>query len=94
MTRGLKVTIGQLNSESELKAFADVTFRVKFGEITVRRFKILQGEARPWVAFPQIQYYQGFSAKYVNLLHMNQRVQDLIKNQIIKAYRDAISEKK
>lgn len=89
----LKVNIRLFGNNDDLKAFADVTLRVKFGEITIKRFKVLQGKTRPWVAFPQIQYYNLFSPKYAGLLHMNKRVEEYIKNQILKAYHNAIKKK-
>jgi DNA-binding cell septation regulator SpoVG len=73
-----------------LLAYADVTLRVKFGEITIRRFKVLEGSGKPWVAFPQVQYYHLLSAKYFGLLKMNKRVEDYLSNQILKAYRNAV----
>jgi DNA-binding cell septation regulator SpoVG len=88
----IKVDIRLLEDSEDLLAYADVTFRVKFGEITIRRFKVLQGEKKPWVAFPQIQYYQFLKARYVNLLNMNKRVEDYIKNQVLKAYRHVVRE--
>ncbi len=91
--RGIKVDIRRYRGDDDLKAFADVTIRVKFGEITIQGFKILQGEKKPFVAFPQIQYTQFLQTKYKNILHMNKRVEDFIRNQIIKAYRSAIKSK-
>jgi len=92
--RGIKVDIRRYGGDDNLKAFADVTIRVKFGEITIQGFKILQGEKKPFVAFPQIQYAKLLSVKYKNLLHMNKRVEDYIKNQILKEYRNAIDKNK
>ena len=85
-----KITIRLLRNCENLLAYADVTLRVKFGEITIRRFKVLEGSKRPWVAFPQVQYYRLLSAKYVGLLKMNKRVEDYLSNQILKAYRNAV----
>ena len=74
-----------------LKAYADVTFRVKFGEVTIKRFKVLLDEkGKPWVAPPQIQYIKYLMPKYINLLHMNKRVETYLTNQILKAYRNAV----
>lgn len=87
MNKGIKVDIRLFGNDDNLKAFADITLRVKFGEITIRRFKILEGKKKPWVAFPQIQYYPFLTVKYVNLLNMNKRVEDYIKNQILNEYR-------
>jgi DNA-binding cell septation regulator SpoVG len=85
-----KITIRRLKNCDNLLAYADVTLRVKFGEITIRRFKILEGDQKPWVAFPQVQYYHLLSVKYVGLLKMNKRVEDYLSNQILKAYRNAV----
>lgn len=85
--------IRRYGGDDDLKAFADVTFRVKFGEVTIRRFKILQGEKKLFVAFPQVQYRQFLEMRYVNLLNMNDRVEKYVKNQIMKAYRNAIRKK-
>lgn len=93
MTRGIKVEIRLFGSDDDLKAFADVTFRVKFGEITIRRFKVLQAEKKVFVAFPQVQYQQFLERRYVNLLHMNDRVEKYIKNQILTAYGNATRKK-
>jgi len=90
----LNVEIRLFKGDDDLKAFADVTFRVKFGEITIRRFKIIQGEKKPWVAFPQVQYMTFLNTKYVDLLGMNKRVEDYIKNQILNAYRKKINRDK
>lgn len=87
----LKVNVRLFKGDDDLKAFADVSFRVKFGEITIRRFKIIQGEKKPWVAFPQVQYFPFLKAKYVDLLSMNKRVEDYIKNQVLNEYRKKIS---
>lgn len=92
--RKVGIEIRLLRNCDDLKAYADVTLRVKFGEITIRRFKVLQGKTKPWVSFPQVQYYQRFSVKYANLINSNRRVEDYIKNQILKAYRIATSTKK
>ncbi len=89
-TRGIKIVIRRYKGDEDLKAFADVTIRVKFGEITIKRFKILQGDKKPFVAFPQVQYTQMLQTKYMNLLHMNKRVEDYMKNQILTEYRNAI----
>lgn len=78
-----KIGIRLVKDAGELKAFADVTLRVKFGEITVLRFKVLQGEEKPWVAFPQLQYLSGLSTKYVSLLRMNKRVEQYLSNLIL-----------
>jgi DNA-binding cell septation regulator SpoVG len=93
MNTKLRVDIRLFGNDEDLKAYADITLRVKFGEITIRRFKVLWDEEKqkPWVAFPQVQYYQGFSAKYFPLLNTNKRVESYIKNQILKAYRDAFN---
>lgn len=89
--RGIKVDIRRYKGGDDLKAFADVTIRVKFGEITIQGFKILQGDNKPFVAFPQIQYVQFLKTRYKNILHMNKRVEDYIKNQVLKAYHNAVS---
>ena len=89
-----KIEIRLFGRNEDLKAYADVTFRVKFGEITIKRFKVLQGKKKLWVAFPQVQYFKFVSAKYINLLHMNKRVEDYLSNQILKAYKNAIKNKK
>lgn len=91
MNTNLKVEIRLFKGDDDLKAFADVTLRVKFGEITIRRFKIIQGEKKPWVAFPQVQYLTFFNTKYADLLSMNKRVEDYIKNQILNEYRKKIN---
>ena len=85
-----QITIRLLKNCDNLLAYADVTLRVKFGEITIRRFKVLEGGKKPWVAFPQVQYYRLLSPKYVGLLKMNKRVEDYLSNQILKAYRNAV----
>lgn len=90
----LKVNIRLFGNNEDLKAFADVTLRVKFGEITIKRFKVLQGKTRPWVAFPQVQYMTFLSTKYANLLGMNKRVEEYIKNQILNEYRKKINRNK
>ncbi len=89
----LKVIIRLFGRDDTLKAYADVSFRVKFGEITISRFKVLWDESKRkhWVAFPQVQYFQGFSTKYHSILNTNQRVEIYIKNQILKAYKNAIN---
>ena len=94
MNTNLKVEIRLFKGNDDLKAFADVTLRVKFGEITIRRFKIIQGEKKPWVAFPQVQYLTFFNTKYADLLSMNKRVEDYIKNQILNEYRKKINSDK
>ena len=94
MDHKLKVNIRLFGNNEDLKAFADVTFRVKFGEITIRRFKVIQGEKKPWVAFPQVQYLTFFNTKYADLLSMNKRVEDYIKNQILNEYRKKINRDK
>ena len=91
MDQKIKINIRLYGGNEGLKAFADVTFRVKFGEITIHRFKVLQGKNKVWVAFPQVQYFPFVSARYKDLLHMNKRVEDYIKNQILKAYKSAIN---
>jgi len=94
MNTNLKVEIRLFKGDDDLKAFADVTFRVKFGEITIRRFKIIQGEKKAWVAFPQVQYLTFLNTKYADLLSMNKRVEDYIKNQILNEYRKKINRDK
>lgn len=89
-----RIDIRLFGGDDDLKAYADVTFRVKFGEITIRRFKVLQGETKPWVSLPQVQYYQGFTKRYIPLLNLNKRVETYINNQILKAYHIAITRKK
>ncbi len=91
MNSKIKVVIRRVKDTEPLLAFADITLRVKFGEITIKRFKILENDSKkPWVAFPQAQYQTFLSTKYINLLHMNKRVEDYIKNQIMKEYKNAI----
>lgn len=87
MSRGLKVSIRLFGNDPSLKAFADVAIRVRFGEITIRRFKVLQSDGKPWVAFPQVQYNHLLENRYANLLIMNKRIEDYLKNQILNAYR-------
>lgn len=90
MNTKMKIEIRLLKDCGDLKAYADITIRVKFGEITIKRFKVLARETKPWISFPQVQYSQGFSTRYLPLLNLNKRVETYITNQILKAYRNAI----
>ncbi len=85
-----RITIRLLKDCENLLAYADVTYRVKFGEITITRFKVLEGKKKPWVAFPQVQYDRFFSTRYLNLLKTNKRVEQYLSNQILLAYKKAI----
>ncbi len=83
------VTIKLFEKAGGLKAFADITLPTKFGDITIRRFKVLQvGDNRPWVAFPQISYGDLLTGDhYFPLLRVSEKLERKIKGWIMGEYK-------
>ena len=83
------VTIKLFKDAGNLKAFADLTLPTKFGDVTIRRFKVLRdGDNRPWVAFPQISYGNLLTGDhYFPLLRVSEKLERKIKGWIMGEYR-------
>ena len=82
----ITATVYLFKDAVNLKAYADVTFRSRVGEITVRRFKVIAADSgNLWVALPQFEYNQFLSKKYVDAVTLSKwtirRVQRVVLNE-------------
>ena len=89
MTRrsDITATIFLFKGAENLKAFADVTFRTVVGDITIRRFKIIQAPSgKLWVAIPQFEFKNFFKSKYVDAVVLPKRTIRQMQRIVLKAY--------
>lgn len=85
--KDISVKIYIFKDAGNLKAYADVTFYAKFGEITIRRFKVIstdQGDV--WVAIPQFEYKDNDKRNYVDAVILPHKLMKKINVIIIKEY--------
>jgi len=78
-----------------LKAYADVTFRSRVGEITVRRFKVIANDSgKLWVALPQFEFQRLLSAKYVDSVVLSKRAMRRVQRVVLKKYAEKLYQSK
>ena len=89
----IAATIYLFKNADSLKAYADVTFHSKVGEITIRRFKVIQAPSRKlWVALPQFEYKTFLKSKYVDAVLLPKRIIRRIQRIVLKAYAEKLHE--
>ncbi len=70
-----------------LRAYADVTFLSRVGEITIRRFKVVSTDSgNLWVAMPQFEYNRYLSKKYVDAVVFSKRTMKRIQRAVLNEY--------
>ena len=83
----ITATIHPFPSAGNLKAYADVTFRSRVGEITIRRFKIIASDTgKLWVALPQYEYESFLKTNYVDAIVISKRVLQRVQRVALNAY--------
>lgn len=82
-----------LHESGQLKAFADVTFPTTMGEITIRGYRIMQNpRAELWIGKPQSSYSSQGTTKYKNIVDYAQGTERQVRDAILAAYQDQLSE--
>lgn len=83
----ITATVHIFKDAENLKAYADVTFRSRVGEITVRRFKVIATDSGNfWVAHPQFEFSTLFSKKYVDAVVLSKRTMRKVQRIVLKEY--------
>lgn len=89
----ITATIHLFHDAENLKAYADVSIQSKVGEITLRRFKVIQSPSgKLWVALPQFEFKNLFKSKYIDSIIVTKRAIRRIQRVVLRMYHEKVYE--
>jgi DNA-binding cell septation regulator SpoVG len=84
------INLKRLENSGALKAFASVSWITERGEISIKSFRVIEGEGSgPWVGFPQIVYRKNGQTKYFDLLELSKGLKAELTKEILEEYENS-----